>query len=119
MQSQTHLPIKELSSCPKKIPSKTGSCFAERQIQDEQSELGQQGGGSHLESVLQVLGFQAVPLGELRVRAAGERRHALLLRRSFSLRSKGWKHFQFPTWEKVSNLSLSTLANVQGELQLC
>ena len=31
---------------------------------------------------------------------------------------RGGTHFQFPTWEKVSNLSESTLANVQGELQL-
>ena len=69
--------------------------------------------------MLQVLGLQAAALGELRVCAApGERRHALLLWRRFLLGSEGGTHFQFPTWEKVSNLSESTLANVQGELQL-
>lgn len=40
-----------------------------------------------LEPVLEVLGFQALPLGQLRMHTAGERRDAFLLLRNFLLRA--------------------------------
>lgn len=60
---------------------------------DKQSELEPRRAGSHLEPVLQVLGFQALPLGQLRMHTAGERRDAFLLLRNFLLRTKGVKTF--------------------------
>ena len=59
-------------------------------------------GRPHLESVLQVLGFQALPRGQLRVHAGGESGNTFLLLRDFLLRSKGVKTFSLHVGESFS-----------------
>jgi hypothetical protein len=60
--------------------------------------------------MLQVLGFQALPWGKVRVHTGRESGDAFLLLRNFLLRSKGGKNFNFPC-KNVSILTLCTFAN--------
>lgn len=81
----------------------TGACGAEGRSWPAQLE---QQGKTHLESVLQVLGLQALPRGQRGVHAGGKCRNAFRLLSSFLLRSKG-DTFSI-LQEKVPAFSLST-----------